>query len=192
MAKTNSFPLSTVSLTSCFEAGMDGFVVNPMHDVQKHRFDPIYAYTPKDLKIKTRPSSTGKGDFAHGVWTKRPHSSMDSVRISDSFSEEAAKSHGSPVHYASRSQDSERKKYFNSMQSQMQSKVLNAEMLDAKPEPYLGPRLKKALMRHGLAKQNLSLETDEWDDDDVKLMLGSVFSSLEVSRALYIHFSPHL
>eukprot|EP00961_Rhodomonas_salina_P067654 908471-Rhodomonas_salina.2 len=47
-------------------------------------------------------------------------------------------------------------------------------------QPYLGPQMKKNLARQGMAKQKLSLEPDEWDDEDVRFMLGAHHASVEV------------
>jgi hypothetical protein len=47
-------------------------------------------------------------------------------------------------------------------------------------QPYLGPQLKKALAKQGMAMQRLSLEPDEWDTMEVASMLGSCYASKKV------------
>jgi len=49
-------------------------------------------------------------------------------------------------------------------------------------QPYLGPKLKKNLRKFGLTKQLISLQPDEWDDEDVINMMGSMFASKEAER----------
>jgi hypothetical protein len=47
-------------------------------------------------------------------------------------------------------------------------------------QPFLGPELKKALAKQGMAMQRLSLEPDEWDTMEVTSMLGTCYTSKEV------------
>ena len=49
-------------------------------------------------------------------------------------------------------------------------------------QPFLGAQLKKNLAKQGLLAQQLSLQPDEWDDDQVVNMLGANFSSKEEER----------
>jgi len=49
-------------------------------------------------------------------------------------------------------------------------------------QPFLGAKLKKNLAKQGLLAQQLSLQPDEWDDDQVVNMLGVNFSSKEEER----------
>jgi len=47
-------------------------------------------------------------------------------------------------------------------------------------QPFLGPKLKKALAKQGMAMQRLNLEADEWDTVEVRSMLGTCYASKEV------------
>ena len=49
-------------------------------------------------------------------------------------------------------------------------------------QPWLGAKLKKNLGKLGLAKQQLSLQRDEWDDAEVVDMLGCNYASKEQER----------
>ena len=161
--------LNKVSLIDSFNAGFCENVKETM-----------FSYLPNDAKITSCPGS--RSNFRR-EWTRRPHSSMDSCGAS--WSEDSSTLQSRICGNLSQND------------SKLQNSVSHERNRDV--EPYLGPKLKKALMKHGLQKQKLSVHPDDWDDEEVKLMLGSVFSSPKVhasaytklcrERKSYFHFS---
>ena len=127
---------------------------------------PTYIYLPSEKKTRSRPVSRS---LVQREWTRRPHSSMDGLR--------AMTPHEDLPSLSLKAIHSDVKE-FNSTEFTFKEHVTE------RVEPFLGPKLKKALMKHGLEKQKISITPDDWDNYEVKLILGSMFSSATVNRTV--------